>query len=236
MQQEFKIKELSKVEAQIVFQDLGLISYNRALEAQLKIFDELCSAKKNKIKPSAKQHVFFCEHTHVYTLGKSGNHHNILIGKEKLKEIGAEIVRVDRGGDITYHGPGQIVCYPVLDLEFFRIGIKDYVYALEETVIDLLKEYEISGTTIAGAPGVWLSADLPGKTKICSVGIKVSRNISMHGIALNVNTDLNYFNYINPCGFTSGIMTSIENEKRTRYDIGVLKRQLMVNLKRKLDI
>jgi lipoyl(octanoyl) transferase len=224
------------VETQVVFQDLGLISYNKALEIQFRVYDELCTAKKNKVRPVIKQHVFLCEHPHVYTIGKSGSNNNILISKEKLKELGAEVIRTDRGGDITYHGPGQIVCYPVLDLEFFNLGIKEYVYALEKTVIALLKKHEITGSIIEGAPGVWIDADKPRKRKICSVGVKESRKITMHGLALNVNTDLNYFQHIHPCGFSSSIMTSMKKEKSKPFDISLLKQQLMEHLKRKFEI
>jgi len=224
------------VETQIVFQDLGLISYNTALEIQLRAYDELCTSKKNKARPAINQHVFLCEHPHIYTIGKSGSNNNILISKEKLKELGAEIIRIDRGGDITYHGPGQIVCYPVLDLEYFNLGIKEYVYALEETVIVLLKKHQITGSIIEGAPGVWIDADKPRKRKICSVGVKESRKITMHGLALNVNTDLVYFQHIHPCGFSSSIMTSMQKERSKSFDICLLKQQLTEYLKRKLGI
>ena len=159
------------------------------------------------------QVVYFCEHPHVYTLGKSGENNNLLIPDEFLKKIQASFYKIDRGGDITYHGPGQIVGYPVIDLEAVGIKVKDYVWRLEESVIRTLDHYGIRSERLEGATGVWLDTDRAGKSrKICAIGVRVSRYVTMHGFAFNVNTDLRYFQYINPCGYTNMGVTSLQQE------------------------
>ena len=177
--------------------------------------------------------MFLCEHPHVYTLGKSGKSSNLLASNAVLDSIGAEFIRVERGGDITYHGPGQLVCYPVLNLDSLHLGIRDYVYLLEESIIELIEEFEIEGSTIHGATGVWLEAGSEKKRKICSIGIKESRKITMHGLALNVNTNLDYFQYINPCGYTAEVMTSMQKEKNKIFDVNLLKNRLIDLLKKR---
>lgn len=159
-----------------------------------------------------ENYVLFVEHNHVYTLGKSGNEANMLISAIQLQANHAEFVKVNRGGDITYHGPGQLVVYPIVDMANFGVGVKEYVERLEEVVIRTVAEYGIRGERLEGATGVWIDAHERDARKVCAIGIKCSRYVTMHGFALNVNTDLNYFNYINPCGFVDKGVTSIARE------------------------
>ncbi|HOW10634.1 MAG TPA: lipoyl(octanoyl) transferase LipB [Bacteroidales bacterium] len=175
--------------------------------------------------------LIFVEHPHVYTLGKSGSENNLLIDHIQLQAKGASFVKTDRGGDITYHGPGQIVGYPIFDLEKIGIGLKEYIFCLEEAIIDTLREFGITGSRLDGATGVWLDPDTKGKArKICAIGVKASRYVTMHGFAFNVNTDLNYFNYINPCGFTDKGVTSLERELGNRQDFENVKLLVRENL------
>jgi lipoyl(octanoyl) transferase len=204
---------------QIFFQDLGLIDYKEAWDYQEKKLKELVQEReelKRKGNDNAipqKQIFLFCEHPHVFTLGKSGNENNLLINSDFLKRINATFYKINRGGDITYHGPGQIVGYPIIDLDSIRLKIKEYIWILEEAVIRLLSGYNIKAIRIAGATGVWLDSVLSGNSrKICAIGVRVSNRVTMHGFALNVNTDLNYFSYINPCGFTDKEVTSLSRE------------------------
>lgn len=203
----------------VIFQDWGLVDYKKAWDKQEKLFDAKIRLKAENRKPDADRqkpldnHLIFCEHPHVFTLGKSGDQANLLINEDLLKQKGASFYRINRGGDITYHGPGQIVGYPILDLENFDLGVKEYIFKIEESIIRTLKDYNIFSSRLAGATGVWLDADRPGKTrKICAIGVRASRHISMHGFAFNVNTDLSYYDLINPCGFTDKGVTSMEKE------------------------
>jgi lipoyl(octanoyl) transferase len=198
----------------VVYKDLGLIRYAEGWHEQQMLFDALIAKKMgDNAYADAMQTLLVCEHPHVYTLGKSGHESNMLITPEFLKNIGAEYFHIDRGGDITYHGPGQVVGYPILDIEELGIGLKDYVHKLEQAVIDTIAEFGIKGGRSAGATGVWLSAG-GGKAerKICAIGVRSSHFVTMHGFALNVNTDLKYFTYINPCGFVDKGVTSMEQE------------------------
>ena len=204
---------------QIFFQDLGLIDYKEAWNYQEKKLKELVQEREelkkkgNNYAIPQKQVFLFCEHPHVFTLGKSGNENNLLINSDFLKRIDATFYKINRGGDITYHGPGQIVGYPIIDLDSLRLKIKEYIWMLEEAVIRLLSGYNIRAIRIAGATGVWLDSGLSGKSrKICAIGVRVSNRVTMHGFAFNVNTNLNYFNYINPCGFTDKEVTSLSKE------------------------
>lgn len=214
---------------EVKYIDLGLIPFAEAWEIQQKIFQQLISAKTNSSnipgsEEQAMNHLLFCEHPPVYTLGKSGSDNNLLASKELLQQKGAGFYHIDRGGDITFHGPGQLVGYPLLDLHQFKMGVKDYVFHLEETIIQLLHMYGLEGSRLAGATGVWLDTDIPGKTrKICAIGVKISRWVSMHGFALNVNTDLSFFELINPCGFTDKAVTSIQKETGEILDMQILK-------------
>ncbi|MFC2111988.1 lipoyl(octanoyl) transferase LipB [Bacteroidota bacterium] len=218
---------------QIKFRDLGLIDYKKAWDLQEKTLDTVVKDKLGSGSSdfSQGQTVFFCEHPHVYTLGKSGKNQNLLIPDEFLEKINATFYKIDRGGDITYHGPGQIVGYPVLDLESLGIKIKDYVWRLEETVIGTLNHYGIASERLDGSTGVWLDTDKPGKTrKICAIGVRVSRYVTMHGFAFNVNTDLRYFQYINPCGFTDKGVTSLQAELDRKLDLDEVRAVLRERL------
>jgi lipoyl(octanoyl) transferase len=184
-------------------------------------------AKKLAGEKSFPGYLLFCEHPPVFTLGKSGSVGNLLINEEMLAKRGIEFYKINRGGDITFHGPGQIVGYPILDLEQLGLGIKSYIECLEEAVIMVLKEYGIIAGRLAGATGVWLDPESPSKArKICAIGVKAGRHITMHGFAFNVNTDLSYYQYINPCGFIDKGVTSMEKELGGKQDIGKVKEQL----------
>lgn len=183
--------------------DKGIIEYAEAWEFQREIFEEVSHSKSNN------GYLIYCQHPHVYTLGKSGHIENLLVDKQFLDSINATFFKIDRGGDITYHGYGQLVGYPILSLESFNISLKEYVEILEQAVINTIAYYGISGVRISGATGVWVENE-NGQRKICAIGVRASRFITMHGFALNVNTDLDYFKYINPCGFTSKGVTSLK--------------------------
>jgi lipoyl(octanoyl) transferase len=227
----------------VCFQDLGIIDYKEAWDYQEQKLQDLVrereELKKNgKINAIPQKQVFlFCEHPHVYTLGKSGKENNLLINSDYLKRINASFYRINRGGDITYHGPGQIVGYPIIDLDFFRIKIKDYIRMLEESIIRLVAEYNINAIRLAGATGVWLEHGQERKLrKICAIGVRVSNRVTMHGFAFNVNTDLNYFNYINPCGFTDKEVTSLSREAGKEINFEEVKTELKYILGEIFDI
>jgi len=193
------------------YKDLKNIEYKEAWDFQEQLFNEVIQAKLDKNPKGG--YLLFCEHPHVFTLGKSGEEENFLIHKEFLEQINATYFQTNRGGDITYHGPGQLVGYPILDLDLFGVALKDYIFKLEEAIIKTLADYGIVGHHYKEATGVWLDVDVPNKTrKICAIGVKASRFVTMHGFALNINTNLNYFTYINPCGFKDKGVTSMEKE------------------------
>ena len=172
--------------------------------------------------------MLFCEHDPVLTIGKSGKDSNLLIPEARLQALGVSYYHINRGGDITYHGPGQITGYPIFDLETWHIGLKQYIYRLEETIIRFLALYGLKGERLEGATGVWLDPFVAGKArKICAIGVKSSRFVTMHGFALNINTDLNYFSLINPCGFTDKGVTSLAKELGKEQDFEEAKRQLV---------
>ncbi len=216
----------------MIFKDLGLIEYKEAWDFQENLFNDAVSKKSYNRKYTDSQKkientLIFCEHPHVYTLGKSGVQNNLLINDDFLKKINAKFYKSNRGGDITYHGPGQIVGYPIFDLEYYGLSVKSYIYKLEEAIINTISQYGIKGDRLEGATGVWLDKDVQGKTrKICAIGVKASRYVSMHGFALNVNTDLNYFNYINPCGFVDKGVTSMKKELNREIDFEEVKSKL----------
>ncbi len=193
-----------------IFKELGLMPYREAWALQERLHEEVKAAKLQGV--DTVNYLLFVEHPHVYTLGKSGDEANMLISAIQLQAKHAEFVKVNRGGDITYHGPGQLVVYPIIDMANFGLGVKDYVDRLEEVVIRTIEEYGIKGERLEGATGVWIEAHTPRARKICAIGIRCSRFVTMHGFALNVNTDLNYFHYINPCGFRDKGVTSIAQE------------------------
>lgn len=191
--------------------DCGTIGYGEAWEVQKEYFQAKLSDNSGKITNK----LLFCEHPHVYTLGKSGVEENLLVDNDFLNSIGATYFRTDRGGDITYHGYGQLVGYPIISVREYSLGLREYINAMEQAVINVIAHYGILGFRVDGVTGVWISEQGQEK-KICAIGVKASRYITMHGFALNVNTDLSYFSYINPCGFTTKGVTSIENNLRGR--------------------
>ena len=219
----------------VIYDDLGIISYAKAWDLQKELFNEVWANKKENRKDAA-QHLLFCEHPHVYTIGKSGKDTNLLVNEDQLKNYGAELFHIDRGGDITYHGPGQLVAYPIFDLQNMRLGVKNYVHQLEEVVIKTLEHYQITATRLEGATGVWLDAQTPQARKICAIGVKASHFITMHGFAFNIHTDLNYFNYINPCGFTDKGVTSLAKELNQELDMHEVKSIVLENFKSIFDL
>ncbi|MFT3793848.1 lipoyl(octanoyl) transferase LipB [Flavobacterium sp.] len=197
-------------------QDLGLKDYKETWDFQETLFDEILNLKiKNRREETdleTPNHFLFVEHPHVYTLGKSGDFDNLLISEKQLAEKGATFYKVNRGGDITYHGPGQIVGYPILDLDNFFTDIHKYLRFLEEVIILTLADYGITGTRSAGETGVWLDVGTPFARKICAMGVRASRWVTMHGFALNVNVDLGYFDNMIPCGIRGKAVTSLNVE------------------------
>jgi len=227
--------ELCPLNFELIYQDLGLIPYREAWDYQEKLYSGLMARKISgeRIFPG---YLLFCEHPPVFTLGKSGSKENLLINEQMLAQCGIEFYRINRGGDITFHGPGQIVGYPILDLEQLQLGIKSYIEKLEEAVILVLKEYGILAGRLPGATGVWFEPQKPSVSrKICAIGVKAGRHITMHGFAFNVNTDLSYYQYINPCGFVDKGVTSMQKELGTIQDIekvkGLLKKCLADTLR-----
>ena len=188
----------------------GIISYEQSWKRQVEYFETLIQAKQSGCE--YMNYIIFCEHPHVYTLGRSGKERNMLLSEEQLQRIGATYYHIDRGGDITYHGPGQQVCYPILNLEDFGLGLKGYVHLLEEAVINVCASYGVVAGRVNKATGVWLEGDTPRARKICAIGVRSSHYVTMHGLAFNVNTDLRYFSYINPCGFVDKGVTSLQKE------------------------
>ena len=200
----------------ITLEDLQQKDFKKTWDYQThllqQIVDTKISNRRNNQQVETKNHFLFVEHPHVYTLGKSGDMSNLLLSEEKLKEKGASFYKINRGGDITYHGPGQVVGYPILDLENFFTDIHKYLRLLEETIILTLAEYGLKGVRSPGETGVWLDVDTPFARKICAMGIRSSRWVTMHGFALNVNADLSYFDLMIPCGIQDKGVTSIAKE------------------------
>lgn len=206
----------------LIVKDLEVLSYQNALDLQQKFCDSLKTAKRNG-ETVGDEYLLLVEHPPVYTLGKHAKEHNLLVSAASLAGEGIEIHHISRGGDITFHGPGQLVAYPIIDLQKHRLGIKAYVNLLEQSVIDTVAEFGISGVRDEGATGVWLN-DSQGLRKICAIGVSVSRSVTMHGLALNINTDLSYFGRINPCGFTDRGVTSISRETGDYIDFESVKK------------
>ena len=207
-----------------IVDDWKLIPYSQAWERQEKLFDEVVAAKA--AGTSYVNRIVLCEHPHTYTLGRSGKERNMLLSDEQLQAIGATYYHIDRGGDITYHGPGQLVSYPILNLEEFGWGLKEYIYHLEEAVIQVCASYGIEAGRVAGATGVWLEGGTARARKICAIGVRSSHYVTMHGLALNVNTDLRYFSYINPCGFIDKGVTSLQKELGREVAMNEVKQRL----------
>ncbi|MDL2241935.1 lipoyl(octanoyl) transferase LipB [Bacteroidales bacterium OttesenSCG-928-L03] len=209
------------------FTDWGLIPYSRAYRQQQELFEEAIR-DKTEGRPVRNQFIL-CEHPHVITVGKHGLYSNLLFPEETLRAKGVELYPVDRGGDITYHGPGQLVGYPILDLESYGLGLKEYIHRLEEVIIRTVAEYGIQSSRLEGATGVWLDSDLPTARKIAAIGVRSSRYVTMHGFALNVNTDLSYFDLINPCGFTDKGVSSLRKELGRDTDISEVKKNILLH-------
>jgi lipoyl(octanoyl) transferase len=220
----------------VQFQDLGLMDYKQCWDLQEQLFEATIQQKiSNRNLPAEEQvltqnHLLFVEHPHVYTLGKSGDEKHLLLTASALKEKEATYYKINRGGDITYHGPGQLVAYPILDLDHFFTDIHKYLRLLEETIILTLADYGIVAGRSKGETGVWLDADIPGKArKICAMGVRCSRWVTMHGWGFNVNSNLNYFNNIVPCGIVDKRVTSMQQELGRALDMEEVKGKLLDN-------
>lgn len=219
---------------EVIFKQLGLIDYKEAWDIQEDLFQDTIS-DKIKIRNgeegiTTKNYLLFCEHPHVYTLGKSGSQDNLLLNDKELKDNSASFYKINRGGDITYHGPGQLVAYPIFDLDHFFSDIHKYLRFLEEAVINTLLEYGIKSGRVEGLTGVWIDGDSPKARKICALGVKSSRWVTMHGIGFNVNSDLAYFGNIIPCGIDDKAVTSMEKELGSKLDMKEVSEVLKQNL------
>jgi len=219
----------------ILLKELSLKDYKETWDYQTELLQEIVDTKianrRNSESEITKNHFLFVEHPHVYTLGKSGDLSNLLLNKEQLKKKRATFYKINRGGDITYHGPGQIVGYPILDLENFFTDIHKYLRLLEETIILTIAEYGIKGTRSEGETGVWLDVGTPFARKICAMGIRSSRWVTMHGFALNTNVDLGYFDNIIPCGIRGKAVTSMEAELNRKIDLDEVKQKILKHFK-----
>lgn len=227
----------------VEYKDLGLKDYKEVWDFQTSVFNKLVDGKRivggisqssNEVVPGM---LIFTEHPHVYTLGKSGSENNLLIDHIQLSKQDASFYHIDRGGDITYHGPGQIVGYPIFDLEKTGVSLKEYIHKIEEAIIRAVAEYGISASRLEGGTGVWLDPGISGRArKICAIGVKASRYVTMHGFAFNVNTDLSYFDSINPCGFTDKGVTSLRKELGAVQDFDEAKKKVRDKLKEVFDL
>ena len=214
------------------------MSYSECWDLQRSLFDALCAKKLNKAFQEGEPRgtILIVEHPAVYTLGKSGHAENMLCSKEYLESLGAEFYHIDRGGDITFHGPGQLVCYPIVDLDAIGLGVRRYIEALEQTIIDLAADYGIEAHRSEGASGVWITRPGNRLEKLCAIGVRASHGVTMHGLAMNVTTDLNWFHLINPCGFTDKGVTSMERELGSAPDMEEVKELVVNNLSRNLNV
>jgi lipoyl(octanoyl) transferase len=219
----------------ILLKDLGAEDYKETWDYQSELLQEIVAVKinnrRNEQQNKTKNHFLFVEHPHVYTLGKSGDLSNLLLNEKQLEEKGATFYKINRGGDITYHGPGQIVGYPILDLENFFTDIHKYLRLLEESIILTIAEYGLKGERSKGETGVWLDAGTPFARKICALGIRCSRWVTMHGFALNVNTNLGYFDHIVPCGIRGKAVASMEAELNRKLDLAEVKGKVLKHFK-----
>ena len=219
----------------VKYRDLGTMEYDFAWKLQQNIFDDIVGKKlKNRALMPDKQldyqhHLLFVEHDPVITLGKNADEKNLLLNEDFLKQKGVDLFHINRGGDITYHGPGQVVGYPILDLDHFFTDLGKYLRSIEEVIIRTLAEYNLIGERLKGATGVWLDADKPTARKICAIGIRCSRWVTMHGFAFNVNTDLSYFDFIIPCGIADKAVTSLKKELGREVDMQEIKNKLKKN-------
>ena len=243
----------------VLYKDLGRMGYSECWDLQRSLFDRALNAKRNGGAKEGGEEaaqsaasvaedkandlgayeagwLLLVEHNPVYTLGKSGKSENMLVSEAYLRSIGAEFFHIDRGGDVTFHGPGQVVGYPILDLEQVGIGLREYIDSIEGAVIDLCAEYGIVAGRVEGASGVWLDGGTSRARKICAIGVKSSRYVTMHGFALNVNTDLRYFNHINPCGFADRGVTSLQKELGREVSMEEVKEKVINHLSEKLNV
>jgi lipoyl(octanoyl) transferase len=227
----------------VLFHDLGLTDYQKGWDFQKGIFQRTIDQKiANKNLPDdektlTEDHLIFCEHNHVYTLGKSGDQQHLLLNRAEMEAKGVQFFPIDRGGDITYHGPGQIVGYPIFDLDHHFTDIHRFLRTLEEAIIGVLEYYNIKAGRIEGLTGVWLDEDDPAKArKICAFGIRASRWVTMHGFAFNVNTDLDYFGHIVPCGIVDKGVTSMEKELGEKLNMDEVKGRLVLELADLFDV
>ena len=220
--------------SEVIIHRLGLIDYKQAWDYQENIFKEIVDLKiKNRNEDTnilPQNHLVFCEHPNVYTLGKSGKEDHLLLDKKGLLDNDVSFYKINRGGDITYHGPGQLVVYPIFDLEQFFTDIHKYMRLLEEAVIMTLQEYGIIAQRMEGQTGVWLGVGSIESRKICAMGVKSSRWVTMHGLGFNVNSDLRYFDHIIPCGISDKSVTSMANELGEEVDMNELSNKLLVNM------
>ena len=220
--------------------DLGLKDYNETWSTQEAYFKKIVAIKvdnrKNNLTTKTPNYFLFVEHPHVYTLGKSGDISNLLLNETQLAEKGATFYKINRGGDITYHGPGQIVGYPIIDLENFFTDIHKYLRFLEEVIIKTLAEYGIKSERSEGETGVWLDVGTPFARKICALGVRASRWVTMHGFALNVNTNLGYFDHIIPCGIKGKAVTSMEVELTKKVPLEEVKGKILKNFMEQFNV
>ena len=224
----------------IIINDLGLKDYKEIWDYQSNLLEKTVALKRERRNGDASivtpNHFLFVEHPHVYTLGKSGDIKNLLLNEEKLQEKGATFYKINRGGDITYHGPGQIVGYPILDLENFFTDIHKYLRLLEESIILTIAEYGLKGERSEGETGVWLGVGTPFARKICAMGIRASRWVTMHGFALNVNANLGYFDNIIPCGIRGKAVTSMEVELGKKISEEEVKQKILTHFKKLFEV
>ena len=224
----------------IILSDLRRKDYKETWDYQTELLDKIVGLKREKRKTNKEittpNYFLFVEHPHVYTLGKSGNISNLLLNEEKLREKKATFYKINRGGDITYHGPGQIVGYPILDLENFFTDIHKYLRLLEESIILTMAEYGLKGERSEGETGVWLGVGTPFARKICAMGIRASRWVTMHGFALNVNVNLGYFDNIIPCGIRGKAVTSMEVELGKKIDEKEVKDKILKHFKALFEV
>ena len=224
----------------ILLSDLANKDYKETWDFQSELLQDIVNVKinnrRNNLQEPTKNHFLFVEHPHVYTLGKSGDLNNLLLSEKQLEEKGATFYKINRGGDITYHGPGQIVGYPILDLENFFTDIHKYLRFLEETIILTNAEYGLKGTRSDGETGVWLDVGTPFARKICAMGIRSSRWVTMHGFALNANVNLGYFDHIIPCGIRGKAVTSMEVELGRKVDLEEVKQKILKHFKVLFDV
>ncbi len=226
----------------VIFKDLGRINYKEAWDFQESIFSGVLNNKsENRNRSDDNQirttdYLLFAEHNPVYTLGKSGDMNNLLANKNELDDLGIEFFKINRGGDITYHGPGQLVGYPILNLDHFFTDIHRYLRTLEDVIIDTLFDYGLKGARISGETGVWLDSGTPFARKICAMGVRASRWVTMHGWAFNINTDLKYFQHIIPCGISDKSVTSLNIELGKKIDMLEVKQKVKYHFEKRFEV